>query len=70
MKIFGGYEPVYNSSYLDVEHKQIDHHPRRGIKLELEEANLAVTFSGVTVLRSETWYEGASRLVLPSGRMR
>lgn len=69
IKVFGGYETVPNSSYLNVEkttlREQVDHHRRRGIKLELEEANLAVTFSRVTVLRSETRYEGASRPALP-----
>lgn len=74
VKVFGGYEPVYNGSYLDVEHttvrEQIDHHRRRGIKLELEEANLSLSLSGVTVLRSETRYEGASRPALPQGQRR
>lgn len=58
--MFGGYEPVWNSSCLDVEHttvrEQIDHHQRPGIKVELEEADLGVKVSGVTVLRSETSY--------------
>ena len=69
IKVCGGYETVPNSSYLNVEkttlREQVDHHRRRGIKLELEEANLAVTLSRVTVLRSETRYEGASRPALP-----
>lgn len=84
VRVFGGYEPVLISSYqkqrglvaigdyLNVERttvrEQIDHHRRRGIKLELEEANDAVVLSRIAVLRSQTKYEGASRPALPPGR--
>ena len=74
VKVFGGYGTVPNSSFLDVEHttlrEQIDHHRRRGIRLKLEEASLAITLSRVTVLRSETRYEGASRPALPQRQTR
>lgn len=74
VKVFGGYGTVPNSSFLDVEHttlrEQIDHHRRRGIRLKLEEASLAITLFRVTVLRSETRYEGASRPALPQRQTR